>query len=78
MRSLESHIITESFEDCLRTKISIGGDCDTTAAINCPIAEAFYGGVPKQLEEDVREKLTPDMLEVLDRVERIYAEKNGK
>ena len=31
-----------SFEDCLRTTISIGGDCDTTSAMSCAIAEAFY------------------------------------
>lgn len=39
-------LISNSFEDCLRTTISIGGDCDTTAAISCAIAEAFYKDVP--------------------------------
>ena len=36
-------LISNSFEDCIRTTISIGGDCDTTAAISCAIAEAYYG-----------------------------------
>lgn len=41
-------LISENFEDCLRTSISIGGDADTLCAISCAIAEAFYG-VPKQI-----------------------------
>lgn len=39
-------LISDSFEDCLRTTISIGGDCDTTSAISCAIAEAFYKDIP--------------------------------
>lgn len=35
-------LISTDFLDCLRTTISIGGDCDTTAAISCAIAEAYY------------------------------------
>ena len=35
-------LISNSFEDCIRTTISIGGDCDTTSAISCAIAEAYY------------------------------------
>lgn len=35
-------LISTSFEDCIRTTISIGGDCDTTSAISCAIAEAYY------------------------------------
>ena len=35
-------LVSTSFEDCIRTTISIGGDCDTTAAISCAIAEAYY------------------------------------
>ena len=35
-------LISNSFEDCLRTCLSIGGDSDTLSAIGCSIAEAFY------------------------------------
>lgn len=35
-------LISTDFVDCIRTTISIGGDCDTTAAISCAIAEAYY------------------------------------
>jgi|GEM_PF-1787181 len=44
-------LISNSFEDCLRTTISIGGDCDTTAAISCAIAEAYYKEIPTFLAE---------------------------
>lgn len=35
-------LISKNFIDCIRTTISIGGDCDTTSAISCAIAEAYY------------------------------------
>ncbi len=65
-------LISNSFEDCLRTTISIGGDCDTTAAISCAIAEAFYGYIPEELVEQVRQKLTPEMLEIVDEFKKKY------
>lgn len=42
-------LISKDFEDCLRTTISIGGDCDTTAAISCAIAEAYYKYIPRKI-----------------------------
>jgi len=42
-------LISEDFEDCLRTTISIGGDCDTTAAISCAVAEAYYKYIPEDI-----------------------------
>lgn len=50
-------LISKSFEDCLRTTISIGGDCDTTAAISCAIAEAYYKEIPTFLSEWTIESL---------------------
>ena len=46
-------LISNSFEDCLRTTISIGGDCDTTAAISCAIAEAYYKNIDENLINQV-------------------------
>ena len=34
----------ESFEDVIRTAVSLGGDCDTLTCIAGAIAEGFYGG----------------------------------
>ena len=40
----------DSFEDVIRTAVSLGGDCDTLTAIAGSIAEGFYG-VPEELKE---------------------------
>ena len=57
-------LISTDFEDCLRTTISIGGDCDTTAAISCAIAEAYYG-IPKEIENKIISFLNKKMKKLL-------------
>jgi ADP-ribosylglycohydrolase len=57
-------LISKDFEDCVRTTISIGGDCDTTAAISCAIAEAYYG-IPSKIKNKISKYLTEEMKEVL-------------
>lgn len=59
----------ENFEDVIRTAVSLGGDCDTVAAIAGSIAEGFYG-VPEELKSVCRDKLPEQMLLVLERFER--------
>lgn len=56
----------ESFEDVIRTAVSLGGDCDTLTAIAGSIAEGFYG-VPEALKEECRLRLPDDMRAVLER-----------
>ena len=51
---------SKSFEDCLRTTISIGGDSDTLAAISCSIAEYFYG-IPDKIKEKALTYLDYDL-----------------
>ena len=65
-------LISEDFVDCLRTTISIGGDCDTTAAISCAIAEAYYDEIPIDLIEAVKSKLPKEMLEIIEDANWIY------
>ena len=55
-----------SFEDVIRTAVSLGGDCDTLTCIAGGMAEAFYG-VPDELKAECRKRLEPDMLTVVDR-----------
>ena len=50
-------LISTDFEDCIKTTISIGGDCDTTAAISCAIAEAYYKNINPELARQVLSKL---------------------
>lgn len=49
-------LISSSFEDCIRTTVSIGGDCDTTSAISGAIAEAYYKDIDGKLINDVIRK----------------------
>ena len=65
-------LISNDFEDCLRTTISIGGDCDTTAAISCAIAEAYYDEISIELIEAVKSKLPQEMIEILNDINWIY------
>ena len=51
-------LISKDFEDCLRTTISIGGDCDTSAAISCAIAEAYYKDIPKYISKKIYKELS--------------------
>ena len=55
-----------SFEDVIRTAVSLGGDCDTLTCIAGSMAEAFYG-VPEELKIKCREYLPADLLDVLTR-----------
>lgn len=58
------------FEDVIRTAASLGGDCDTLTDIAAAMAEAFYG-IPAILRAEVRNRVKPDMLEVLDRFDKL-------
>ena len=58
----------ESFEDVIRTAVSLGGDCDTLTCIAGSIAEGFYG-IPEELKKQCRERLPEDLQKVLRRFE---------
>ncbi len=70
----------QDFEDVIRTAVSLGGDSDTLTCIAGSIAEAYYG-VPKMLVSECRDRLTREMLAVLDAFEKHrlprVARKNG-
>lgn len=59
----------ESFEDVIRTAVSLDGDCDTLTAIAGSIAEGFYG-VPEELKQQCRQRLPKDLLMVLQRFDK--------
>ena len=56
----------ESFEDVIRTAVSLGGDCDTLTCIAGSMAEAFFG-VPETLKVECRKRLSRELLTVLRR-----------
>lgn len=64
----------ESFEDVIRTAVSLGGDCDTLAAIAGSIAEGYYG-VPKALKAQCIARLPEDLAGVLKLFEERISQK---
>jgi len=56
----------ESFEDVIRTAVSLGGDCDTLTCIAGSVAEGFYG-IPENLKQECRSRLPAQLLNVLSR-----------
>ena len=53
------------YESTVRNAISLGGDADTMAAIAGSIAEAFYGGITKEIEHEVWNLLDEDLTSVI-------------
>ena len=60
-----SFIDSKDFEDCIRNAVALGGDADTQACIAGAIAEAYYGGVPKDIWENCEKVLEPEMRELV-------------
>jgi ADP-ribosylglycohydrolase len=60
----------ESFEDVIRTAVSLGGDCDTLTCIAGAIAEGFYG-VPEELKVECRKRLPENLRSVLLRFDSV-------
>ena len=54
----------ESFEDVIRTAVSLGGDCDTLTCIAGSIAEGFYG-VSEDLKQMCKERLPIEFINVV-------------
>ena len=59
-----------SFEDVIRTAVSLGGDCDTLTCIAGSIAEGFYG-VPEELKQECRNRLPKELKAVLERFDKV-------
>ena len=60
-QAIMAFLESTDFEDALRTAVSLGGDSDTLTG---SIAEAFYG-VPEELRQECRKRLTPELAEIL-------------
>ncbi len=59
-QAIKCFLEATDFEDSIRNAVSLGGDCDTQAAMAGAISEAFYG-VPQELEKAVFE-IMPDKI----------------
>lgn len=70
-QAISAFLESDSFSNCIRLAISLGGDSDTIAAIAGSIAEAFYG-VPEVFKKRCRYLLPDDILSVIDSFENKY------
>ena len=64
----------DSFEDAIRTAVSVGGDSDTLAAITGSIAEAYWG-VPTAMQYQALRKLDLPLRGMVLDFEHIYGNK---
>jgi len=52
-QALRAFLDSTDYEDAIRTAVSLGGDTDTLACITGGVAQAFYGGVPQTIQQQV-------------------------
>jgi len=70
--SIVAFLDADSWEDAVKKSISLGGDADTMACITGGIAQAYYKEIPENIAEDVRNRLPPDLREVLNEFNMKY------
>ncbi|HZK18301.1 MAG TPA: ADP-ribosylglycohydrolase family protein [Clostridia bacterium] len=75
-QAIKCFLEATSFEDAIRTAISLGGDSDTIAAITGAIAEAYYG-VPAGIKEKALGYLDLELRGIYDMWEK-FAQENEK
>ncbi len=68
-QSIFAFKISTTYEDTIRTAISMGGDADTMACISGAIAGAFYG-VPNNLKKDVLKFIPSEFIDILNKFEK--------
>lgn len=56
-QAITAFLESTDFEDAIRNAVSLGGDSDTLTCITGGIAEAFYGGVPEAISQEVYKRL---------------------
>jgi len=64
-QSIIAFLESNDFEDAVRKAVSLGGDSDTVACITGGIAQAFYGGVPDHIAEQVIVRLDDGLRSVV-------------
>ena len=63
---------SDNFEDAVRKAVSLGGDADTLACMTGGIAQAYYRTIPAYIVEEVRNRLDPELLEVVEQFSTKY------
>ncbi|MHA1369550.1 MAG: ADP-ribosylglycohydrolase family protein [Promethearchaeota archaeon] len=62
--AIQAFLESRDFEDSIRLSITAHEDADTVACITGGIAQAFYGGVPKEISTKILQMLDSKLLDV--------------
>ncbi|NLL20095.1 MAG: ADP-ribosylglycohydrolase [Clostridia bacterium] len=65
-QAIQAFLESVSFEDAIRTAVSVGGDSDTLAAITGAVAEAYYG-IPEDIKIKALIYLDDELRAIYDR-----------
>ena len=71
-QSIAIFVQSDSFEDCIRKSICVGGDTDTTACISGSIAGAYYRVIPKFIQLEALKILPRDFIKVISEFSKKY------
>jgi ADP-ribosylglycohydrolase len=63
---------SNSFTDAVRKAVSLGGDSDTQACIAGAIAHAYYQHIPREIMTEVRDRVPPFLLDIVDQFTKRY------
>ena len=63
--SIIAFLESTDYESAIRLAVSLGGDADTMGAITGGIAEAFYGGVPEHIRNEVVKRLPAEFIDIM-------------
>lgn len=63
------------YESAIRLAVSLGGDADTLACITGGIAQAFYGDIPKWIQDEAWSRLSPALRRVVEEFNEIFGVK---
>ena len=70
--SIIAFLESTDYEDAVRKAVSLGGDADTLACIVGGIAQAYYRAIPASITEEVRSRLDPELLMVVEQFSATY------
>jgi ADP-ribosylglycohydrolase len=63
---------SNNYESAIRLAVSLGGDSDTQACIAGGIAQAFYDGVPRSIQDQAMKLLDPYLQGIVQRFTQTY------
>ena len=73
--SIIAFLESTDYESAIRLTVSLGGDADTMGAITGAIAEAYYGGVPEHIKQEVLKRLPDEFVDVMNRFYKRFVER---